>query len=146
MKTEVMAVPLALIAPPRHLCHSDPLPSIIASVTLEELCEASNIELRVTGGERDKIEIIAGTEHYRRPGFFYVGIRGDEWSLTREKALSVLEVLAYGFHDYAARECVCGRGLYTPKKKRGRPALFGQAMTSRERVRRMRARKTGVAL
>lgn len=29
-----------------------------------------------------------------------------------ERSLRILEILAYGFFDYAARESICGRGIF----------------------------------
>jgi hypothetical protein len=34
----------------------------------------------------------------------------------RERALRILEILAYGFFDYAARECLIGKDYFIPPK------------------------------
>jgi hypothetical protein len=71
--------------------------------------------MRVTGGRRRKVVCVVGSEHLYSDDTYYVGV-GKNWSLSRTSALRVLEVLAYGFHDYVVRECICGRGFFVAPK------------------------------
>lgn len=120
----------------------DQIPPVIGEVTLRELCTTALIQKRVTESDPPRILFHAGRDHYRMPGEYFVGIGRTNTSLTKIRALRVLEVLAYGFLDYGARECVCDRGLFFAAKPRGRPALSGgRAMTPAERMRTMRERR-----
>lgn len=132
-------IPYSLsISPPLPLAANDARPGEIARVTLNELCGQAGVPVRVaTDVPEVTIVLHKGTFHFRSPGFAYIGI-GD--FSDREQALRVLEVLAHGFHDYAARECVCGRGLFCAPTKRGRPSLTGRAMSAKERMRKHRRR------
>lgn len=116
------------------------LPPEYGRTTLAELCATAGIPMRVTGGPVRQIVLVRGAQHYRRPGFYYVGAE-KYWPLeTRRRALRVLEILARGFHDYAARECVCGHGLFVAGRPPGRPPIMGRAMSAKERMRRWRER------
>ncbi len=113
-------IPLTVfIRAPFPLYADSPRPAEMARVTLEDLCTVARIAMRVTGGPREAIVLHAGKDHYREPGYYYVGV-GKPWRATRVQALRALEVLAYGFHDYAARECVCHRGLFVATASGGR--------------------------
>lgn len=111
-----------------------------------DLCVAARVESRVTGGSSTEIVLVDGDRHYRSPSTYYVGVgsllvtRSTTMEKKMERALRVLEVLAHGFHDYTAREAVCGRGIFNGGPSRvGRPPIGGSAMTSAERMRRMRS-------
>lgn len=129
------------IPAPMHLFEQEP-PAALAQVTLDQLCTLAGIRNRVTGATVN-VTIIAGKEHWTAPDVCCVGV-GRAWKPSRSSALRVLEVLAHGFHDYAARECVCGKGLFVaPSSNRpGRQRIGEQAMTAGERMQRMRARRS----
>lgn len=127
------------ISPPRPRKKAD-LPRVLARVGLAELCAAAGISCRVSGGEQRPIACVVGREHFYSGRGYFVGV-GGEWRATPMAALRLLEVLAYGFHDYAARECVCGRWLFSVPKRRGRPPNGARAQTARERMAAMRARR-----
>jgi hypothetical protein len=115
-------------------------PSVLARTTLTELCAIAKLPMRVSGGETRSIACIAGTDHFAVGRDYFVGV-GDEWNANPITALRVLEVLAHGFHDYAARECVCQKKLFSPPKRQGRPPKGFRAQTARERMAAMRARQ-----
>ena len=130
---------------PRALHKDDSRPEELARVSVEQLCQRAGIPMRVSTDVPQRVVVLhAGNEDFRAPGFNYVGI-GGLWAPGRIAALRVLERLAYGFHDYVARECVCGRGLFCAPKKRGRPLLTGQPLTAAARMRRHRARRASAA-
>lgn len=114
-------------------------PLALATLTLGDLCAAAGIPLRVTSEFLPTIVCTAGMEHYVDDSTYYVGV--GKWRPTRVAALRVLEVLAHGFHDYAARECVCGKGLFSVPRPKGRRPRGSLAMTARERMAAMRLRR-----
>jgi hypothetical protein len=138
--TPVAYVPF--VAPPQILRVEGPVPTALGRVTLSELCELAGIPCRVTSPHLPTVTVHAGASHYRGPDGLWVGLDG---AFTRSalEALRILEVLAHGFHDYGARECVCGRGLFVAPVRRGRPAQWGRAMSAAERMRRLRRRRSG---
>lgn len=125
------------VAPPRVLPDDADPPPCVARVTVGELCVLAGIPVRVTTGSPGVVLLHSGPEHFRHRGLLYVGI-GGAFSGTPESALRTLEVLAHGFHDYAARESICRRGLFVPPVRRGRQPHRGRAMTAAERMRRHR--------
>ena len=133
------SIPMNLdIWAPLALANDEDRPKELARVTLSELCEAAEIPLRVTGSVENTIVLHETEEHFSAPAFYYVGVGLKIWTVSPERALRVLEVLAHGFHDYASRETVCGRGFFTVPSKRGRPRLHGHVMSAKERMRKMR--------
>lgn len=130
----------ALIPAPRIRSAKTDLPRVLGRVGLSELCAIAGIRCQVSGGERRSITCVAGSDHFLVDRAYYVGV-GDEWTATPTAALRVLEVLAHGFHDYAARECVCGKGLFSVPKRQGRPPKGPRAQTARERMAAMRVRR-----
>jgi hypothetical protein len=105
------------------LAQDQPRPASIREVTLSDLCEAARIPCRITSDQPKRIVIHAGRDHLRDPRTYFVGMPGTraKGALTRVRALRVLEVLAYGFLDYGARETVCGRGLFVAARPKRRP-------------------------
>lgn len=84
--------------------------------TVREVCEQAFIRYRVSGGNPPHIVIWSIPHH----GYTLTD-SGLTWyavsdlglpSTEQERALRILEILAYGFQDYFARESVCGRGLF----------------------------------
>jgi hypothetical protein len=131
-----------LIPSPRILPERAAPPGrVLSTVTIGQLCQLAGIPMRVSGAADQKVACVDSTSHFIGPdGAYYVGVKAAP--RTRVGALRVLEVLAHGFHDYASRECVCGRGLFAaPTRPRGRPRLGAVAMSARERMAASRARR-----
>jgi hypothetical protein len=83
----------------------------------EALIRAGGIRPAVAGAEDACVLLVAGSQHFRlATGELAVGMQpADAIGLAREeRARYVLEVLAHGFHDYAARECVRRFVMYLP--------------------------------
>lgn len=131
----------AIICSPLALARSDKPPVALSKTSLSELCERAEIPLRVTGGQNHEIVLHEGEAHFSIPGTYYVGV-GALKLPTRVRALQILEILAHGFHDYAARECVCNQGLFSVPAKRGRPRLHAAPMTPQQRMKKMRSRRS----
>jgi hypothetical protein len=122
------------------------MPRVLHQISLNDLCAVAQIKCRVSGGAQNEKRIfICESEHHFQVAAIpwllsYVGVWKD-WQLKRLEALRVLEVLAYAFYDYEARECVSFRGLFVARRPVGRPASLGRARTAAERMRDMRARR-----
>jgi len=127
------------ISSPRNVRVARDLKSV-SYTTVPELCSRAGIPLKVTMASWHKVILHAGTEHLRTPVASCVGV-GKVRGSKRTKALRALEILAHGFHDYAARECVCSRGLFAAPARIGRPLVGSEPMTAKERMRRMRAKR-----
>ena len=126
-----------VIFSPQVLAEAERPPKEFARFSLNALCELAGVPPRVTGGTTPEIALHAGVDHFTHSNRFYVGV-GPRWKASRAKVLFVLEVLAHGFHDYAAREAICSQGLFHAPLKRGRPRLQAQPMTAKERMWKMR--------
>lgn len=84
--------------------------------TIASLCEGAGIRFRVTGGKQPRVAFWDG------PGHGYTVTDDNErlylvdrTGLPRQnpdRALRALEILAYCFQEYSARETVCGRGYF----------------------------------
>lgn len=129
---------------PRRLRDGEAPPHLLGRIDFVDLCARAGIRLRVTGGVDRAIVCVAGEDSFVGEGDALVG-GANAWPLTRVGALRVLETLAYGFLDYAARECVCRQGLFVPPQRRGRPPTGTRTMTARERMATMRARRAAVS-
>jgi hypothetical protein len=127
------------IPAPRVLRHDVRPPRALYRTSINELCKKASVAMRVSGSKRRVVVCAVGDTHMYTDDAYYVGV-GDAWAPSRTSALRVLEVLAYGFHDYVARECACGRGLFVPPKPMGRPLKGRRPMTGAERMAAMRAR------
>ncbi|MGH8282939.1 MAG: hypothetical protein ACRESE_03745 [Gammaproteobacteria bacterium] len=103
------------------------------------ICKLAGVPARVTGADLERqVHILNGTQHFYPVGQpDEIGVALPQYRGSRADALRVLEILAYGFVDYAAREAVRGRGLFLPAPRRGRKAT-GKALTGAERMRRLR--------
>jgi hypothetical protein len=133
-------IPMNPLIPAPRMCTADKLPRVIGHTTLANLCETAKVRPYVSGGEVRSIVCVAGSGHFLIGRDYFVGV-GDSWKSNRTAALRVLEVLAHGFHDYAARECVCRKKLFSLPKRQGRPPAGPRAKTARERMAAMRARR-----
>lgn len=133
-------IPFRFIQPPLVLPERTRVPARpLAKVTLPQLCRLAEIPLRVHGASTAPITCLSGQAHFLSKNRYYVGV--GQWKGSRVDAIRVLEVLAHGFHDYAARECICNKGLFTTPRPIGRPLIGGRAMTARERMAAMRERR-----
>lgn len=128
----------------RILSPDTPGPSVLGTISFEELCARAAVKVRVSQARRE-IVCVRGRRSFLIGNNQLVG-GAENWPLKREDALRVLETLAHGLHDYAARECICGRKLFASPGRRGRPSEGPRARTARERMAAMRARRlvTGV--
>lgn len=127
------------IPAPTVLPEGEPPPMATSTITIAGLCALAGIPVRATSAHTPRIHVIRGGVSYRGPDAYYVGLGAPRRVRRPEDALRVLEILAHGFHDYAARECICGRKLFVPPRRRGRPPLRGRPMSAAERMRRSRA-------
>lgn len=113
-----------------------------ARISFSDLCLLAGIEVRLSGPFADRDILFVGNEgeDARQAGSPHLVMVAQSLPRTREQALRALARLAYGFNDYGARECVCGRGLFRPSAGPGR-RRGGCALSGAERVRNLRARK-----
>lgn len=84
--------------------------------SVRAICESADIRYRVTGGHHPQVVL------WRGPGHAYTTDDAGQrvYAIDRAglpqsaamRALRMLEILAYGFQDYAARESVVGRGYF----------------------------------
>ena len=122
-----------MIPAPRYV--GDP-PKNSKSVKFSDLLTAVGLTNRVTGG-RLEVLVHSGSDHFWVRDQPCVGLSGRLFAkLTYRNAGFILEVLAHGFHDYTARENICGRLRYHPDY-RGHERT-GKAMSGAERARKFR--------
>ena len=124
---------------PRVLVPPLEAPEVLARATVRGLCATAGIPCRVTSPHTPEVLLHSGADHFVGPGVAWVGV-GGQWEPSPLAAIRVLEVLAHGFHDYAARESICRRGLFVAPARKGRPPRWGRPATPSERMRRHRAR------
>lgn len=119
---------------------ADASPEIVEVLDFERLCDEAKIPCRVTGRIGPRIVLIRDARFLLLEDAYGIPVtpRSEKG---RIRALRILEALAHVFHDYAARECVCGRGLFGPPTVLGRPPKSGQALSAAERMRAYRARR-----
>jgi len=135
-------LPYTPFIPPPTILADDAVPPVtIATLSVRELCAIAGISNRVTSPHTPSVLLHQGSRHFVGRSLYYVGLDGFAFSRDQRHALRVLEILAHGFHDYAARENICGRGLFGVPRRLGRPALGGRSMSPAERMRRMRKRR-----
>lgn len=83
--------------------------------TVAELCAQAGVRYRVSGG-RPPLVILwdhpSGRTVTETGETLYAVDCGGLPQQHPQRALRVLEILAYGFQDYFARESVCGRGFF----------------------------------
>jgi len=114
-----------------------------AVLSYRALCDLAGVPPRVTGADMDRrVHLLSGASHFYPVGMpDEIGVAFPKYRGSQPDALRILEILAYGFLDYAAREAVQGRGLFVPMAHRGCKAT-GKAFTGAERMRRLRLRRT----
>ncbi|MHA6181620.1 hypothetical protein [Pseudomonas mohnii] len=87
--------------------------------SVKDLCEQAGIPCRVFGHHADfKMIALIDSEdnflHMADDGPFYsVGRKLITETDPADVALRILEILAYTFHEYSARECLNGQNLFT---------------------------------
>lgn len=139
-----MKKPTAHFYPPYEAMPGSERPAnVLEEVTIEQLCEQADIDCRVTGRIGPRIVLISGAQPLLLDNAY--GIPLDLLPKRRLRPLRILEILAHVFHDYAARECICGRGLFGPPVVSGRPPKHGRALSAAERMRAYRTRLKVVA-
>jgi hypothetical protein len=84
--------------------------------SIEDFCDRAGVRYRVTGGNSSSVALwdhayhgIVVDESGER---IYLVARAGLPQRNPERSLRVLEVLAYGFNDYFARQTVCNRGYF----------------------------------
>lgn len=109
-------------------------------MTYEELCDLAGVAARVSGADLERrVHILTGDQHAYPVGMpDTIGVALLGYHGTQTQALRILESLAYGFFDYAARETLRGRSLFVPSARPGRKST-GKALSGAERMRRLRS-------
>lgn len=89
----------------------------ICVLSFRELCRIAGVPPRISGPDLDRrIHILSGNQNLCPAGLQDdLGVALPSYQGRESDALRILETLAYGFFDYAAREIVRGQGLYVPK-------------------------------
>lgn len=85
-------------------------------LSVKALCESAGIRYGVTGGRQPLIILDPESDRHIKTQLqgeiaYIVGCKSvcrDE----PERSARLLELLAYAFHDYAARECVCFKKIF----------------------------------
>ncbi len=85
-------------------------------LSIRELCTRAGIPLRVSGADVDRPRILVSgefpTAKARLSDGRWIQVISAEDIPADFPALRTMEILAYGFFDYAARECLCHRGFF----------------------------------
>jgi hypothetical protein len=121
------------------------------ALSLSDLVRRAGIRLRATGGPQPRI-VLWNAPHgrtvdsERRP--LYAVNTSELPQRDPERAVRILEILAYGFFDYAARESVCERGIFvkdvTPDHGRAWLAEIGRiGGRARTNSKQIASRKNG---
>lgn len=103
---------------PRYLRPSDWKVRVAARticvLSYRDLCQLAGIPPRISGPDLDRrIHILLGQQNLCPAGVpVDLGVALPDYQGRESDALRVLEILAYGFMDYAARETVRGCGLF----------------------------------
>jgi len=113
----------------------------LAVLSYRALCDRAGVPPRVTGADMDRqVHILTGGQHIRPIGLpDAIGVALPRYRGRQSDALRILEILAHGFLDYAAREAVRGCDLFVPTAGCGRKST-GKALSGAERMRRLRSR------
>lgn len=86
------------------------------ATTVMALAQRAGIRCRVTGGPQAHVVLWNGPGHGHtvddEQRVVYAINRTGLPQRDPERAARILEILAYGCFDYAARESVCGRGIF----------------------------------
>lgn len=111
----------------------------LARLSYREVCELAGVPAGVSGPDLERrIHVLRRLPHVYPVGQpDELGVALPGYRGTPADALRILETLAYGFFDYAAREAVRERGLFTAAPRPGRKRT-GKALSGAERMRRLR--------
>ena len=110
-------IPMTVMIPAPFVLRVDEMPpEVIATTRLKELCKQAEIPCHVTGA--NCVVFVHGDEHHYRTlrtdrgdPIYYVSY--PPWDQSRLSAFKVLEILAFSFHDYGTRECICRHNYYS---------------------------------
>lgn len=84
--------------------------------TVADVCREAAVRCRVTGGPTPHLVLWDAPLHgytVDKEGMpLYAVSKTGLPQRKQQRALKILEILAYGFQDYIARESVCGRGFF----------------------------------
>jgi hypothetical protein len=84
--------------------------------TVADICIEAAVRCRVTGGPIPHLVLWDASFHgytVDKEGMpLYAVSKTGLPQRKQQRALKILEILAYGFNDYIARESVCGRGFF----------------------------------
>jgi hypothetical protein len=87
-----------------------------AMLDIPILCWRARIPLRVHGGPQARVILWDGPGHGRTVDdaghTVYAIDRNGLPQRDPERAVRIIEILAYGCFEYAARETICGRGIF----------------------------------
>ena len=105
------------------------------------LCTLAGVPPRVSGPDLERrVHSLAQEPHAYPVGMpDEIGVALPGYRGTPRDARRILEILAYGFLDYAAREAVRGQDLFRPTAQPGRRST-GKALSGAERMRRLRGK------
>ena len=110
--------------------------------TLSKLCDLAGIECRVSGISAERQIFVTESSEMRivkRPGALSDVWLGVPLGTEKRRALLALGMLAYGEHDYGARETLRGlpesRASAGPGRPRSRRPLTGAERQRRHRLR-----------
>ncbi len=101
--------------------HNSPV-NVQERLDVATLCARGEIPYRVTGGNPLSVVVFTPKEARERGHFRHCEdgrpvalVDGTDLPVAEpERSIRLLEILAHGFHDYAARECA--RGLFGGKR------------------------------
>jgi hypothetical protein len=117
------------------------------ATTLRALCESAGVVCKASGAWTERVvDIVTGDtlEIVAEPGDgapVRISLPANDH---RSAARLALAVMAYGLHDLVAKESIRGASWTRIALPRGR-IPSGAALTTRERQRRFRARRSGAA-
>jgi hypothetical protein len=105
------------IPSPLPLCGADRARVLrLRARTVPQVCFDAAVRCRVTGGPIPHLVLWDSPFHgytVDEDGMsFYAVSKAGLPQRKQQRAMKILEVLAYGFMDYTARESVCGRGFF----------------------------------
>lgn len=98
------------VEPPTYKASVD---SEVMPVTLKNLCLVAGIQYRFICEIENNWFIDETTnQHFKTKQGNIIGISKFIQEPEPIKAMRIIEIMAYSFFDYAARECVCGKGYF----------------------------------
>lgn len=147
MNVKIKPVPMTVFIPPPVTLNKAAWDALVRQpsetvLAYQDICDVAGIPSRVSSSDLERrIHVVAEGRHARLSAdSTRLAVQLNDFRPEPRSALRVLEILAYGFNDYAAREAVCGRGLFMPTAPRGR-RRSGTALTSAEKMWRYRQKR-----